>query len=259
MNKKLILLLVVVCVLAGGWFGYTFWNNSRQSQNRQVLAAQRKEVVDAMPSKVTESYTELGSMSLGSSLPPDNAAGSQEGDFIAVKDTVTGKEKEDIIIKGAPAVPPAVQNAAQTAAKKEVKDAAAIAQSAASAVVERVSFNPATRRDPTISREEQALAELKEKDRMRAAEAARLAREAAARKAKEDLARRLREEEDMKRNPAREVIGKINLQGIVNKEAFINDRVYGVGQSVLGARIISITDGEVLFNYKGQNFTKKIK
>ena len=123
----------------------------------------------------------------------------------------------------------------------------------------KVNFNPSTSRNPTVSPAEQIQADEQEAARQRAAAAAQAAQAAAAKKAAEDAARKAAYEELKRKNPSWEVKDKIKLQGVVNKEVFINNKVYTTGQYYMGAKIVSITDGEVIFNYKGQNFTKTIK
>lgn len=114
--------------------------------------------------------------------------------------------------------------------------------------VARVKFNPSTKRDPTVSPDERAAAEKRERE----AEAARKKAEAEA--AERERLARLRAQ-----NPAWEVQGKIRLEGILHREVLINGRAYGVGQSVLGARITAVRANEVVFIYKGQTFTKKLQ
>ena len=52
---------------------------------------------------------------------------------------------------------------------------------------------------------------------------------------------------------------KIRINGIIGQEVFIGDRVYGVGSTVLGARIVQVLPESVVFSYKGQRFTKKVQ
>lgn len=123
--------------------------------------------------------------------------------------------------------------------------------------VKRVSFNP-TKRNPFLSKEEVLKIE-----QMRKAERRRLEEEAAERErlAREERKRRLQEQilkEELERYPARAVMYKINIDGILGKEAIVNGEVVGIGAKVLGAKIVAITDDSVWFVYKGQRFERKL-
>lgn len=123
--------------------------------------------------------------------------------------------------------------------------------------VKKVSFNP-TKRNPFLSKEEVLKIE-----QMRKAERRRLEEEAAERErlAREERKRRLQEQilkEELERYPARAVMYKINIDGILGKEAIVNGEVVGIGSKVLGAKIVAITDDSVWFVYKGQRFERKL-
>ena len=123
--------------------------------------------------------------------------------------------------------------------------------------VKKVSFNP-TKRNPFLSKEEVLKIE-----QMRKAERRRLEEEAAERErlAREERKRRLQEQilkEELERYPARAVMYKITIDGILGKEAIVNGEVVGVGSKVLGAKIVAITDDSVWFVYKGQRFERKL-
>lgn len=121
----------------------------------------------------------------------------------------------------------------------------------------RVSFNP-TKRNPFLSKEEVLKIE-----QMRKAERRRLEEEAAERErlAREERKRRLQEQilkEELERYPARAVMYKITIDGILGKEAIVNGEVVGIGSKVLGAKVVAITDDSVWFVYKGQRFERKL-
>ena len=122
----------------------------------------------------------------------------------------------------------------------------------------RVAFNPKIMRDPTLSPDDVALLEARERKRKADEEAARL------RKIEEER-RRLEEEERLRRlemerlkDPAREVRNKIRIGGIIDKEVFIGDKIYTIGNTIYGARIVNVRPEEVVFSYKGQTFVKRI-
>lgn len=123
--------------------------------------------------------------------------------------------------------------------------------------IKKVSFNP-VKRNPFLSKEEVIKIE-----QMRKAELRRLAEEEAERKrkAEEERKRLLQQkilEEEIKRYPARAIMNKIRVDGILGKEAIVNGEVVGVGAKVLGAKIVSVTDDSVWFTYKGQRFERKL-
>ena len=99
----------------------------------------------------------------------------------------------------------------------------------------------------------------REAERLRALEAERQRKIDAERKRLADLERQRQLELERLRDPSREVRGKINISGIIGQEVFIGSKVYKVGQSVLGARIVSVQPDAVVFVYKGQKFTKKVQ
>lgn len=121
----------------------------------------------------------------------------------------------------------------------------------------KVSFNP-VKRNPFLSREEVIKIE-----QMRKAEMRRLAEEEAERKrkAEEERKRLLQQqilEEEIRRYPARAIMNKIRVDGILGKEAIVNGEVVGKGATVLGAKVVSVTDDSVWFTYKGQRFERKL-
>lgn len=123
----------------------------------------------------------------------------------------------------------------------------------------KVSFNPAVNRDPTLSPDDTLLLKHREEERLRAIEAEKQRKLDAERKRLEELERQRQLELERLRDPSREIRGKIRISGIVGDEVFIGDKVYGVGKTVLGARIISVQPDSVVFIYKGQKFTKKVQ
>ena len=147
--------------------------------------------------------------------------------------------------------------AQENADASKAKDAAQGNKAAEQTVVKKVSFNP-TKRNPFLSKEE-----VLQIEKMRKAEQRRLQEEAAERErlAREERKRLLQEQilkEELERYPARAVMYKINIDGILGKEAIVNGEVVSVGSKVLGAKIVSITDDSVWFVYKGQRFERKL-
>ena len=125
----------------------------------------------------------------------------------------------------------------------------------------KVAYNPTTNRDPTLSPDDVLLLKHREAERLKALEAEKQRKLEAERRRLAELERQRQLELEYLRDPSREVRGKIRVAGIVGQEIFIGDgaQAYGVGDSVLGARIVSIQPDAVVFMYKGQKFTKKVQ
>ncbi len=131
------------------------------------------------------------------------------------------------------------------------------AQGAKSTGIKKVSFNPGTR-NPFLSKEE-----VYKIDQIKKAEQRKQAEEEAERKRQAELERErlMRQkilEDEIRRYPARAIMYKIRVDGILGKEAIVNGEVVGIGSKVLGAKIVSITDDSVWFTYKGQRFQRKL-
>ena len=123
--------------------------------------------------------------------------------------------------------------------------------------VKKVSFNT-VKRNPFLSKEE-----IQQIERMRIAEEQRLEaqREAERIAAIEEQKRLIRQrilEEEMLRHPSREISDKLKINGILGKQAIVNQEVVGIGSKVLGAKVVAITDKSVWFVYKGERFERKL-
>lgn len=123
----------------------------------------------------------------------------------------------------------------------------------------KVVFNPSKDRDPTLSPDDRLLLAHRMEQRRLAEAAERQRKLDAERKRLADLERQRLLELEYLRDPSREVRGKIHINGIIGQEVFIGNKVYTVGKSVLGARIVSVQPDAVVFTYKGQKFTKKVQ
>jgi hypothetical protein len=119
-------------------------------------------------------------------------------------------------------------------------------------------FAPETKRNPFMSQQEVEsieTARMAEQKRLES-ERKRLEDEEKARRAAIEKQRLL--EEELRKNPARAIINKIRIDGIVANEAIINGDFKGVGDAVLGARITRVGNNGVTFIYKGQTFVKQL-
>ena len=123
----------------------------------------------------------------------------------------------------------------------------------------KVVYNPTNHRDPTLSPDDFLLLQHREQQRLAAIEAERRRKLEEERRAKEEAERlRLLELERIK-DPTREVRNKIKVGGIIGQEVFIGSKIYTVGKSIYGARIVEIRPEEVVFSYKGHKFVRKVQ
>lgn len=123
----------------------------------------------------------------------------------------------------------------------------------------RVVYNPKNRRDPTLSPDDFLLLQYREQQRLAALEAERQRKLAEERRKREE-AERLRQLELARiKDPTREVRNKIRVGGIIGQEVFIGSKIYTVGKSIYGARIVEVRPDEVVFSYKGHKFVRKVQ
>lgn len=123
----------------------------------------------------------------------------------------------------------------------------------------KVVFNPSSDRDPMLSVDDALLLKHREEQRLRAIEAERQRKIEEERRRLAEIERQRQLELERLRDPSKEIRGKIRINGIIGQEVFIGNRVYGVGSTVLGARIVQVLPESVVFTYKGQRFTKKVQ
>ena len=122
----------------------------------------------------------------------------------------------------------------------------------------KVVFKLNTQRDPMLSPDDILL--------LRSREQKRLAAEAASRRAQVEAERKRRAEEEKKRqwelmllkDPTVVVRNKIRIGGIIDKEVLIGGKLYTVGNTYMGAKIVKVTPESVTFSYKGRTFSKKV-
>ncbi len=119
-------------------------------------------------------------------------------------------------------------------------------------------FAPKSTRDPFLSREEvDTIEKAREAEQRRINDERKRLEDAE--KARRDAQMKQKEyEEELKRNPARAIIDKISVDGILGTEAIVNGDIKGIGDTVMGAKIVSVSDNSVAFVYKGQRFVKKL-
>ena len=181
-----------------------------------------------------------------SSLVGNTAPGVQE--ILAAQADVSVENVQ------APAATPAPAAAEGFVAKREE-----VAENAKAAPEPRVVYNPKNRRDPTLSPDDFLLLQYREQQRLAALEAERQRKLAEERRRREE-AERLRQLELARiKDPTREVRNKIRVTGIIGQEVFIGSRIYTIGKSIYGARIVEVRPDEVVFSYKGHKFVRKVQ
>ncbi len=122
-----------------------------------------------------------------------------------------------------------------------------------------VAFHVTNPRDPMLSPDDLLILQHREEQR-RAAEAAerkRLAEEERKRLAEEE--RRRQYELMLIKDPTILVRDKIKIGGIIDKEVLIGNKLYTIGNTYMGAKIVAVTPDAVTFTYKGHKFVKKVK
>ena len=171
-----------------------------------------------------------------------------------VQETLAAQADVSVENVQAPAATPAPAAAEGFVAKREE-----VAENAKAAPEPRVVYNPKNRRDPTLSPDDFLLLQYREQQRLAALEAERQRKLAEERRRREE-AERLRQLELARiKDPTREVRNKIRVTGIIGQEVFIGSRIYTVGKSIYGARIVEVRPDEVVFSYKGHKFVRKVQ
>ena len=126
-------------------------------------------------------------------------------------------------------------------------------------VAKKVEYNPTSKRDPMLSPDDLLLLEYREQQRLAAIEAERQRKLAEERRKQEEAERQRQLELARIKDPTREVRNKIKIGGIIGQEVFIGSKIYTVGNSIYGARIVSVSPEEVVFSYKGHKFVRKVQ
>lgn len=140
-----------------------------------------------------------------------------------------------------PAQAAAVSTAMAPAQLPEASKPAQPAVSASTGPAKRSFFAPKGVRNPMLSAQE--LQQIKD------AEEARLEAERQARMSQQQV----RKPKDMG------IENRIRLQGVVGNAAIINGDMYYVGQSILGGKLLKVTDSYIIMEYKGKTFRKTMQ
>lgn len=122
----------------------------------------------------------------------------------------------------------------------------------------QVSFSEGLR-DPMLSPDDVLLIKHREQQRM-AAEAAERRRQAEAeRKRLAEEERRRQLELALIKDPTIIIRNQIHISGLIDKEVLIDGKLYTIGHTYKGAKIVAVGADSVTFVYKGHRFVKKVK
>lgn len=119
-------------------------------------------------------------------------------------------------------------------------------------------FDPKNKRDPFLSKEEVETIEAARRAEQKRVEEEKKLLEDEARARHEALEKQRRLEEELKKYPAKAIMDKINVDGILGTEAIINGEIKGIGDTVLGAKVIKVSGDSVTFIFKGQTFKRNL-
>ena len=139
------------------------------------------------------------------------------------------------------------------APREEVKEQAPVV------LLERVVFNPKSQRDPTLSPDDFLLLQYREQQRLAAIEAERQRKLAEERRKREEAERLRQLELERIKDPTREVRNKIRVSGVIGQEVFIGSKIYTVGNTIFGARVVEVHPDYVIFSYKGHRFRRNVQ
>lgn len=113
-------------------------------------------------------------------------------------------------------------------------------------------------RDPMLSPDDVLLLKRREQLRLAAEEAERKRKEEAERKRLAEEERRRQWELMLIKDPTVLVRNQIRISGLIDKEVLIGGRLYTIGNTYKGAKIIAVGADSVTFSYKGHKFVKKV-
>jgi hypothetical protein len=124
----------------------------------------------------------------------------------------------------------------------------------------KVKFEPTTDRNPFVSKAELEAAERARLEKERREAEARAKADLEEKKRQEELKRKRAIELEDLRNPARHIINRIKVSGIIGEDALVNGKIAGKGDKVLGATIerVDSASGQVHFVFKGQRFKRQM-
>ncbi len=123
----------------------------------------------------------------------------------------------------------------------------------------QVSFSLEKQRDPMLSLDDLLLIRHREQQRMLAEAAERRKQAEAEKKRLAEEERRRQWELALIKDPTIIIRNQINISGLIDKEVLIDGKLYTIGHTYKGAKIVAVGPDSVTFVYKGHRFVKKIK
>ncbi len=123
----------------------------------------------------------------------------------------------------------------------------------------RVVFNPKNQRDPTLSPDDLLILRHREQMRLAAIEAEKQRKLDEERRKREEAERQRQLELERLKDPTKEVRNRIRVSGVIGQEVFIGSKIYTVGNSIYGARIVEVNPDYVIFSYKGHRFRRNVQ
>lgn len=188
------------------------------------------------------------------------ALNAQAQEDTSAKATSQPQAQEEAAEQAAPAMEATPQELPESegfvAPREEVKETATPAPASRPP---RVVFNPQKTKDPTLSPDDIVLLEYREKQRLAALEAERKRKLEEERKRLAEEERRRQLELELAKDPTRAVRNKFKVGGVIGQEVFIGDKIYTVGNTIFGARIVEVHSDYVIFSYKGHRFRKNVQ
>ena len=121
-----------------------------------------------------------------------------------------------------------------------------------------VSFKLETTRDPMLSSDDLLLIKHREQQRLAAEAAERKRRAEEERKRLAEEERRRQWELALIKDPTILIRNQIRISGLIDKEVLIDGKLYTIGHTYKGAKIVAVGADSVTFSYKGHKFVKKV-
>jgi hypothetical protein len=230
-NTVLGWLLMLAVLAIPSFLFYNWWSkNKMQGAGEAAMEVPVKDVFSQAeqqsqprPAFVPEASTGLVQTASAAQLP------------VAVSTLPAAEKPLSQAVALSSSMPPALQGAAQP----QPVPGAAVARS--TGPVKRSYYAPKGTRNPMLS--------MQELDRIKEAEQDRI-----------DAERQARMSQQQTRKPRDMGIeNRIRLQGVVGNAAIINGEMYYEGQSVLGGKLIKVTDSYIIMEHKGKRFRKNMQ
>jgi len=243
--KKIVCLLIAVCLATTA-----FAQKGGKGRRRVKGAADNVVVTQPAGTEVAKEAAQQNAVPQAS-IPQDNKdmASLPPVDAALEKDLLDATEK------------PAQPQTDSFVAERETVAETEVEKKETKQEEPKIVYNPKKNVDPTLSPDDILLIEYREQQRLAAEEAERQRKLAEERRKQEEAERQRQLELARLKDPTREVRNKIRIGGIIGQEVFIGSKIYTVGNSIFGARIVEVRSDteEVVFTYKGHKFVRRVQ